>query len=148
MDRRNFLKTMSIAVSAVAVSPVITGKTTHAGEDKFTKALMKITGGKKPKQSDKVQLKAPTIAENGAVVPIKVSVNLPIEQVKAVHVFAKDNPNPYLFSIYFTPQNGKAFISTRIKLAKTTTVHAVAELNDGTFLETSKKVKVTIGGCG
>ncbi len=148
MDRRNFLKTMSIAVSAVAVAPAITVKKAQAEADKFQEALMKITGGKKTTPSDKVVLRVPEIAENGAVVPIKVSVNLPIEQIKAVHVFAKDNPNPYIFSVYFTPQNGKAFINTRIKLAKTTTVHAVAELNDGSFLETSQKVKVTIGGCG
>ncbi|NPA52838.1 MAG: thiosulfate oxidation carrier protein SoxY [Aquificae bacterium] len=147
MDRRNFLKTMSIAVSVVAVSPTFSKKA-HANPDKFQQALMKITGGKTPTPSDKVQLKAPEIAENGAVVPIKVLVNLPVEQVKAIHVFAKDNPNPYVFSIYFTPQNGRAFISTRIKLAKTTVVHALAELNDGSFLEASQKVKVTIGGCG
>ncbi len=148
MNRRNFLKTTAVAASLAAVSPLVSVKPANADESKFKEALNKITGGKTPQESADVKLVAPNIAENGAVVPIKVTVKKPVEQVKAVHVFAKDNPNPYIFSVYFTPQNGEAFISTRIKLAKTTEVYALAELNDGTFLQAKKKVKVTIGGCG
>lgn len=148
MNRRSFLKTTAVAASLAAVTPIVNVKSAKADENKFKEALNKITGGKTPKTSSDVKLVAPNIAENGAVVPIKASVNLPVEQVKAIHVFAKDNPNPYVFSFYPTTQNGEAFISTRIKLAKTTEVYAVAELSDGTFLQASKKVKVTIGGCG
>ena len=148
MNRRNFLKTTAVAVSLSAVSPLVNVRQAKADENKFKEAINKITGSKQPKLSSDVKLVVPEIAENGAVVPVRVIVNLPVEQVKAVHVFAKDNPNPYIFSVYFSPQNGQAYISTRIKLAKTTEVHALAELNDGTFLQAFKKVKVTIGGCG
>ena len=152
MNRRKFLKTTAIAGAVVAVSPAILNGKFSAKADlrkrSFEEALKEITKGKTPVESEKVKLIAPSIAENGAVVPIKVEVVEPIENVKAIHILADKNFDPWSCSIHFTPQNGRPYFSTRIRLAKTMNVYAVAELKDGSFMMAKKPVKVTIGGCG
>jgi sulfur-oxidizing protein SoxY len=153
MNRRNFLKVAGVTASVVAVSPVMLKKEAEAKPKKksFEEALKEITGGKPVKDSNKVKLIAPAIAENGAVVPVKVTVDYPMEEgnyVKGIHILAKENTDPRTISVYLTPANGEAFFSTRIRLAKTMNVVAVAELSNGTFWKAEKPVKVTIGGCG
>ena len=154
MNRRKFLKTAAISGAVVAVSPALTGsfKAEAKGEGlkkrTLEEAMKDILKGKKPVESEKVKLIAPSIAENGAVVPIKVSVVEPIENVKAIHIFAEKNPDPWTVSAHLTPQNGKPYFATRIRLAKTMNVYAVAELSDGSAIMAKKAVKVTIGGCG
>ncbi len=98
-----------------------------------------------------IRLDLPEIAENGNTVPLKFEVVSPMtadNYVKAVHVFASGNPNPEIASFHFTPASGKAAASTRMRLAKTQQIIAVAEMSDGSVFRTSKEVKVTIGGCG
>ncbi|MGB9766706.1 MAG: thiosulfate oxidation carrier protein SoxY [Sulfurihydrogenibium sp.] len=156
MNRRDFLKTTSLAVVSTAVlgstvfNNVSAAELTDSPPPKkpFDEALKEITGGKPVSDSDKVKLIAPEIAENGAVVPVTVEVELPVEQVKAIHILADKNWNAKTMSVYFTPANGKAYISTRIRLAETMNVVAVAQLADGSFIKAQKPVKVTIGGCG
>jgi sulfur-oxidizing protein SoxY len=70
------------------------------------------------------------------------------DYVKAVHLFADGNPRPEVVSFRFSPVNGKAEASTRMRLAKTQNVVAVAKMADGTVSTDKKMVKVTIGGCG
>lgn len=156
MNRRDFLRTTSLTAVSTAVlgSAVFTDSfgaelvDNPPPKKSFDEALKEITGGKAVSDSDKVKLIAPEIAENGAVVPVTVEVELPIEQVKAIHILADKNHNAKTMSVYFTPANGKAYISTRIRLAETMNVVAVAQLADGSFIKAQKPVKVTIGGCG
>ncbi|PMP77499.1 MAG: thiosulfate oxidation carrier protein SoxY [Sulfurihydrogenibium sp.] len=156
MNRRDFLKTTSLAAVSTAVLGSAVFKNLSAAEltdspppkKPFDEALKEITGGKPVSDSDKVKLIAPEIAENGAVVPVTVEVELPVEQVKAIHILADKNWNAKTMSVYFTPANGKAYISTRIRLAETMNVVAVVQLADGSFIKAQKPVKVTIGGCG
>lgn len=152
MNRRNFLKIMAVSGAAVVASPVIFNEAHESKADpkkrSFEDALKEITKGKTPTESDKVKLIAPSIAENGAVVPVKVEVKDNIENVKAIHILADKNFDPWSVSIHLTPANGKPYFATRIRLAKTMNVYAVAEMSDGTFLMAKKPVKVTIGGCG
>jgi len=151
MNRRNFLKMTAVAGAVVAVSPAVPlGLEAKAQPKKrsFEEALKEITKGKKPVESQKVKLIAPSIAENGAVVPVKVEVVEPIENVKTIHIMADKNFDPWTCSVHLTPQNGKPYFSTRIRLAKTMNVYAIAELKDGSFIMAKKPVKVTIGGCG
>ena len=68
--------------------------------------------------------------------------------VKAVHLFADGNPTPAVASLYFTPMSGKAEASSRMRMAGTQNVVAVAEMSDGKVFRASQEVKVTIGGCG
>ena len=113
-------------------------------------ALKKLTGSK-PTKSGRVHLKLPPIAENGNTVPLTVTVDSPMSEndyVKAVHVVADGNPRPDVASFRFTPMSGKAEVGTRIRMAKTQNIIAVAEMSDGTLYRASKNVKVTIGGCG
>lgn len=156
MQRRSFMKSLGAVAACAAVFPRIASaadekKPAGPNEMKFESAVAAITGGKAITPSSKVKLEAPEIAENGAVVPVKVTVESPMtskEYVKAIHVLASKNGNVRCVNIFLTPENGEAFFGTRIKLGGTQDVVAIAEMSDGSFLSAQQSVKVTIGGCG
>jgi len=110
-------------------------------------AIMKVTGGKSAKPG-KINLDLPQIAENGSTVPITVEVEGDAGSVKALHLWADKNPRPDVASFHFTPMNGIAKVSTRIRLSKTQNIVAVAEMSDGALYMAKSEIKVTIGGCG
>jgi len=113
-------------------------------------AIAKFAGGQTP-QTGRVKLTAPEIAENGNTVPIAVSVESPMtddDYVAAVMILAEGNPNPEVATLHFTPLSGVAEAKTRMRLAKTQNVIAVAKMSDGSVFMDKKEVKVTIGGCG
>jgi len=110
-----------------------------AGED----AIAAFTGGAEV-GSEGVTLTAPEIAENGNTVPI--SVDAP--GATAIMVLALGNPNPGVATFNFGPLAGSQSASTRIRLAGTQDVVAVAKMANGSFNQTSATIKVTIGGCG
>jgi len=155
MQRRAFLQNIGLAAAAAAV--VTPGSVWGAEAPKgpnamgIDAALKAVTGGAKVTPSSKVHLKAPEIAENGAVVPVTVEVDSPMsadDYVKAIHVFATKNSNVRCADVMLTPMNGKAMFATRIKLGSTQDVLVVAETSKGEFLSAKQNVKVTIGGCG
>jgi len=114
-------------------------------------AAIKNAVGGATMQSGRITLELPQIAENGNTVPIGIEVDSPMtasDYVKSVHIFAEGNPNPEVASIHFTPANGVAKASTRMRLMKTQNVVAVAEMSDGSVYRETVEVKVTIGGCG
>lgn len=111
------------------------------GEADVIKALYP---GKTAQASDKVKLDAPEIAENGAVVPISVSADLP--DVSSISILALENPNTLAASYKLGAGTAPA-VANRLKLAKTTKVVALVE-SGGKLHRTEKEVKVTIGGCG
>jgi len=94
--------------------------------------------------SDAIKLKAPDIAENGAVVPVTVSSSM--SNVSAISIIASGNASPLTSSYQLSPAT-EAFVSTRIKMGKTSDVIAVVKA-DGKLYSATKEVKVTIGGCG
>ena len=113
-------------------------------------ALKKVLGDAKPVASG-ITLEVPEIAENGNTVPFALSVESPMtpeSYVKTLHIFASGNPQVGVASYSFTPASGKAAVSSRMRLARTQDIVAVAELSDGKFLLGKRGVKVTIGGCG
>jgi sulfur-oxidizing protein SoxY len=113
-------------------------------------ALKKVLGDAKPAESG-ITLEVPEIAENGNTVPFSLAVESPMSPenyVKTLHIFASGNPQVGVASYHFTPASGKAAVSSRMRLARTQDVVAVAELSDGKFLLGKRSVKVTIGGCG
>jgi len=98
-----------------------------------------------------IKLTAPEIAENGNTVPIAVSVESPMtddDYVESVMILAEGNPRPEVITFNFTPHSGVARASTRMRLAKTQNVVAVAKMSDGSVFTDTRNVKVTIGGCG
>ena len=157
MERRSFLKGFGAVTACAALVPSIASAADEAkklsgpNEMSVESALAAITGGKPVTPSSKVSVSAPEIAENGAVVPVKVSVESPMtanDYVKAIHVFGTKNNNVRCANVYLTPANGEASFGTRIKLGSTQDVLAVVEMSNGTFLSAKQNVKVTIGGCG
>ncbi|WP_138934754.1 thiosulfate oxidation carrier protein SoxY [Roseovarius arcticus] len=110
-----------------------------AGED----AIAAFTGGAEVGEGD-IKLTAPEIAENGNTVPIEVSSDSAAE----ILVLALGNPTPAVATFKFGPLAASRSASTRIRLAGTQDVVAIAKLEDGSFVKASTTVKVTIGGCG
>lgn len=157
MERRSFLKGFGTVAACAALLPHVANAADEAkkvvgpNEMNYDTAVAAITGGKPLTASSKVTLSAPEIAENGAVVPVKVNVASSMsekEYVKAIHVLASKNGNVRCANVYLSPANGEAYFGTRIKLGGTQDVVAIAEMSDGTFLSAKQSVKVTIGGCG
>lgn len=106
-------------------------------------AISAITGGAEITEGG-IELTAPEIAENGNTVPVEVAAAGAVE----IALFASGNPTPAVATFKFGPQAGSRSGSTRIRLAKTQDVVAIAKMEDGTFRKASETVKVTIGGCG
>ncbi|TRD15140.1 thiosulfate oxidation carrier protein SoxY [Palleronia caenipelagi] len=94
--------------------------------------------------SDGITLSTPEIAENGNTVPVEVSAPGAV----SIMLLAAGNPNPAVGTFNFGPMAGSQSASTRIRLAGTQDVVAIAKMADGSFVRTSNEVKVTIGGCG
>jgi sulfur-oxidizing protein SoxY len=142
-------------VLAGAGGLAIVGITLTPTDGRATPALVaeqvkKLTGGAEVK-TGRVILKMPQIAENGNTVPLTVSVDSPMsaaDYVKAVHVWADGNPAPDVASFAFSPLSGKVEVQTRMRMARTQNVVAVAQMSDGSFFSSQAEVKVTIGGCG
>ena len=149
LERRQILRILGLGTVAAATATMLT-TAAHATPDDASKLLAKL-GGTSSYKSGKVKIKLPTIAENGATVPMTISVDSPMtaeNYVKAIHVAAEKNPRPEVASFYLSPVSGKAEVSTRIRLGKTQNVVAVAVMSDGSVHRASQPIKVTIGGCG
>jgi sulfur-oxidizing protein SoxY len=153
MKRRSFLKgtlagsAVAVAVSAGMLSPrqVLAAWPKDAfNAESVNTALNNLFGDDLTKPSDDIDIKAPDIAENGAVVPVTVSTG--IANVDEIAIIAEKNPTP-LAGNFKLASNAKGFVSTRIKMGQTSNVIAVVRA-DGKSFSARKEVKVTIGGCG
>jgi sulfur-oxidizing protein SoxY len=116
-----------------------------AFEAKNVDDVLKALGVAKPVESKDVNLTAPDIAENGAVVPIAASTTLP--NVRQIVFMIEKNPTTLAGTFEFTDAV-ETSVATRVKMAQTSNVIAVALLGDGRALFAKKEVKVTLGGCG
>jgi len=98
----------------------------------------------------RVMLELPPLVENGNTVPMTVAVDSPMTRdnyVKAIHVFNDKNPQPNVVSILLGPRAGKATVATRIRLAGTQKLMAIAEMSDGTYWADTQEVIVTLAAC-
>jgi sulfur-oxidizing protein SoxY len=148
VTRRRALGLSAGALALVAIGPGLNAARADAAAT--DKSLMDFTGGKMP-QMGRITLNAPEIAENGNTVPITVSVDSEMTEasyVESVTLLADGNPNPAVATFHFSPMSGEASATTRMRLAKTQNVVAVAKMSDGSVFMDKKLVKVTIGGCG
>jgi sulfur-oxidizing protein SoxY len=113
-----------------------------------TKSLgdtMKALGGGEPAQSqDIVFFQTPDIAENGAVVPVGITSNIP--KTESIAILIEKNPN-MLAAVFDIPAGTDPTITTRVKMAQTSNVYALVKA-DGKYYVAAKEVKVTLGGCG
>ncbi len=145
IDRRQ-----ALAMGAAAAISAALPASARADAKEADELIKKFTGGKTPAEG-KVKLDLPEIAENGNTVPMTVSVESPMTEqsyVSEVLVLADGNPRPGVATLHFSPASGVAEANTRIRLAETQNVIAVAKMNDGSVYIGKKQVKVTIGGCG
>jgi sulfur-oxidizing protein SoxY len=141
MQRRAFLA----SAAAVTLVPCAAGATPEA----LAAAIREVTGGA-PLRAGRMTLDMPPLIENGNTVPMTVSVDSPMtadDYVKAIHVFNEKNPQPHVFNAWLSPGNGRAVIGTRIKLADTQKIVAIAETSKGEFLSASADVIVTLAAC-
>lgn len=138
---------MSAAVSAASLLNIPLAAAKSKDVDA---AVAKFTGGAKAEEGN-VSLTLPEIAENGSTVPFSVAVKSPMtgdDHVKRVIVLADGNPRPFVATFNFSANSGAAKASSRMRLAKTQNITAVAETSKGKFYMVKRQVKVTIGGCG
>jgi sulfur-oxidizing protein SoxY len=105
---------------------------------------MKALGAETPASSDAILIKAPEIAENGAVVPIAVESRL--AGTESITVFIEKNPQP-LAASFGIPAGTEANVSTRVKMGTSSDVYALVKA-DGRFYVAKKEIKITLGGCG
>ena len=111
--------------------------------------VAKVTGGA-PVRPGRVSLEMPRLADNGHSVPVRISVTSPMterEFVKSVHIIAERNPRPLVAAFYLFPEDGRAEVTTRIRLAASQRVLVIATLSDGSYWSGSADVEVTETAC-
>jgi sulfur-oxidizing protein SoxY len=155
-QRRAILKTGSgvTLLSLLAGAGVISSGPAHAQVPAWNKAAfdthslpdtMKALGGGEPTPSkDIVFFQTPDIAENGAVVPVGISSNIP--KTESIAILIEKNPN-MVAAIFDIPAGTEPSITTRVKMGQSSNIVALVKA-DGKYYVASKEVKVTLGGCG
>ncbi len=146
--RRHFLTSAGSAVVVGAV-PAVTLRPAASTPAMLGSAIRNVVG-EAPVHSGKVKLDIPPLVENGNTVPMTVSVASPMtanDYVKSIHVFNEKNPQPHIGNFYIGPAAGRAQVSTRIRLADSQKVVAIAQLSDGSFWSTTVDVVVTLAAC-
>jgi len=147
--RRGFLiKSTRLALGAGFAS-VLLVRPSRATPDAMREAIHGLLGEAVPRRG-KITLDIPPLVENGNTVPLTIAVESPMieaDYVKAIHLFNEKNPQPYVLTAHLSPRNGRATLATRIKLADTQQVVAIAEMSDGSFWSESADVIVTIAAC-
>ena len=143
-SRRTFF---GLAGSAAVLS--VTLRPTEATPAMLSSAIRNVVG-EAPVRAGKVKLDVPPLVENGNTVPMTVSVASPMtaqDYVKSIHVFNEKNPQPNVGNFHLGPRAGRAQVSTRIRLADSQKVVAIARLSDDTFWSATVDVVVTLAAC-
>ena len=143
-SRRTFL---GLAGSAAMLG--VTLRPAEATPAMLSSAIRNVVG-EAPMRIGKVKLDVPPLVENGNTVPMTVSVTSPMtanDYVKSIHVFNEKNPQPNIGNFHLGPRAGHAQVSTRIRLADSQKVVAIARLSDDTFWSATVDVVVTLAAC-
>jgi sulfur-oxidizing protein SoxY len=146
--RRRFLLLTATAAGSLGAASLLPTRG-HATTEAMDGAIREAVGNGKL-QTGKVKIDLPPIVENGNAVPLAVSAESPMteaDHVKKIHVFNEKNPQPQVAVFHFGPRSGRAAAATRIRLADTQKVTAIAEMSDGSFWEASMDVVVTLAAC-
>jgi sulfur-oxidizing protein SoxY len=146
--RRKFLGLAGSAAVLGAV-PIVTLRPAEATPAMLNTAIRNVVG-EAVVRTGKVKLEVPPLVENGNTVPMTVSVQSPMtaeDHVKSIHVFNEKNPQPNMGNFYLGPRAGRAQVSTRIRLADSQKIVAIARLSDDTFWSATVDVVVTLAAC-
>lgn len=142
--RRQFLR-----LTGAAAVAVVTLRPAEATPAMQASAIRQVVGDAMVR-TGKVKLDVPPLVENGNTVPLTVSVDNPMtpeNHVKSIHVFNEKNPQPNVGNFYLGPNAGRAQVSTRIRLADSQKITAIAKLSDGSFWSVSVDIVVTLAAC-
>ena len=148
ITRRDLLVAGAAAVGATLPAPAQAQVQSYV-PGQMEAAIRKVLGEATIRKG-RVLLDLPPLVENGNVVPMTVSVDSPMSKdnfVKAIHVFNEKNPQPNVISMQLGARAGKAQVSTRIRLATTQKLMAIAEMSDGTCWSDTQEVVVTLAAC-
>ena len=148
IKRRQWLKRIQ-DLGLIAVGVWFSPGTVFAKPEDAHAAIKTITGGAVIKEG-RVKLIIPPLVENGNLVVLTVTVESPMtanNYVKSIHIVAEGNPVPNIFTAYLTPRSGKANLTTRVRLADSQLVWAIAQMNDGSFWQGSAETLVTLSAC-
>ena len=143
--RRQFLA----VAGGVASSTFVSVRHASATPASMASAIRQVIG-EAVVQPGKVQLDVPPLVENGNTVSLTVSVTSPMtaaDYVKNIHIFNEKNPQPNVVAFQLGPRAGRAQVSTRIRLADTQTVIAIARMSDGSLWSAKADVIVTLAAC-
>ena len=148
LNKRSFIKNLVALFASILtfnISKAIGDWPRDLFSTRNTEKLIKdISQEQTISNSELIDIKAPEIAENGAVVPVTVSTELP--NVKSISIIVDNNPSP-LTSSFEINQQLSPYVSTRVKMAQTSNITAIVASEKGYF-SASRTIKVTIGGCG
>lgn len=145
--RRQFLAVGGATLLGAVV--LVRARPAQATPDAMKAAIRDVVKGA-PVRSGRVKFDVPPLVENGNTVPVTISVTSPMteaDHVVSIHVFNEKNPQPNVGNFYLGPRAGRGQISTRIRLADTQTLTAIAKLSDGSFWSVTADVVVTLAAC-
>ena len=146
--RRRFLG-LAGSAAAIGMVPVVSVRPATATPDTMAAAIRNVVGSATVR-AGKVKLDIPPLVENGNTVPMTVSVANAMtadDYVRSIHVFNEKNPQPNIGNFYLGPRAGRAQISTRIRLADSQKITAIARLSDDSFWSVNADVVVTLAAC-
>lgn len=146
MKRRAFMHASGAAIAAAAL-PLRAQPLLPAHD---LQPLIRAIAGDAPPRRGRIRIGLPQLAENGNSVPLELTVDSPMsatDHVRSVHVFAERNPRPLIVSFHFGADAGRAKLTTRIRLAGSQRVVAIALLSDGSCWSDETEVIVTSAAC-
>ena len=146
--RRFLIDTAALAGAAGIWLPLATGPAS-ATPASMRAAIRKVVG-EAPVTKGRLKIDLPPLIENGNAVSLTVAVESPMtveDHVKAIHVFTEKNPQPNVISVQLGPRAGRATFSSRIRLADSQKVIAIAQMSDGSFWSDEIEVIVTLAAC-
>jgi sulfur-oxidizing protein SoxY len=147
--RRRFLIETAALAGAAGFGLSLATMPASATPASMRAAIKKVVGDA-PLNKGKLKIDLPPLIENGNAVPLTLTCDSPMtteDHVKAMYVFTEKNPQPNVISMALGPRAGRASVSTRIRLADSQKVVAIAEMSDGSFWSEEIEVIVTLAAC-
>ena len=141
--RRNALRVLAAGAYLLMVRPAT------ATPEELAVAIRELFGDRAINPG-RITLEVPRLAENGNIVPVTVTVDSPMteqDHVKSIHLFAESNPQPRIVDVELGPHNGRPRMATRVRVAISQHLHAIAVMSDGSLWSTAVEIEVTVGGC-
>jgi len=143
-SRRRALGVLAAGTCLLLIKPAM------ATPDELATTLRE-TFGDRSINRGRVKLEMPRLAENGSVVPVSVRVDSPMtsqDYVKSIHIFASENHLPRVLEVQLGPYNGKGVFSSRVRVARSQPITAVAVMSDDTVWSAAVNVEVVTSECG